>query len=117
MNNPLCNEFKQQSKSEQNEKDHPNKGRRKGKIRNRKNDKSNFTDDKEQTFIGFAAKPGPTALRSKYKLKVQANLHHKNVNTEKKEKKKLKKMKPIKTIEKDPGEVRYTYVYIKNKII
>lgn len=105
VNNPLCSDYKPQAKKEtveRNNIDSPGKNKRNrlNKKNQRKEFLSNTSNEGEKTFIGVSAKPGSTALRSKYKLKVQAQLHHKELNKEKKQKKKLTKMEPIKAVVK-----------------
>lgn len=104
VNNPLSAEYKLKNEIEGNETGAPNKRKKKEKLKNQKNKGNYENEDRQASFVGFAAKPGVTALRSNYKLKVQAKTHHKNVHQERKEKKKKRKMKPIKAIVKDAGE-------------
>lgn len=70
-----------------------NKEEKKGPFSKKKKwQKPTETDVQEKPFTGVTAKPGGVnKMRSKYKLRTQAQLHHENLKKEKKKQKTMKK--------------------------
>ncbi|XP_075222942.1 RNA-binding protein 28 [Lycorma delicatula] len=106
VNNPLCSDYKLQvgkntNKRYNNDLSRNDKKNKRNKKNQSKENVKDVTIDDKKSYTGVTAKPGSTSLRSKFKLKVQAQLHHKELSKEKKERKKLIKMEPIKAIEGD----------------
>lgn len=79
IRNPKCKEYNPKLKEKE-------KTEKKGLKR-----KLNTNEEDVAQFTGITANPGATKLRSRYKLKTQAQIHHEKLKEEKKRKKFAKK--------------------------